>query len=256
MTYEARLQLRPGRPGVARRLPGHAAGRSGGPGGAQIALAALPPAPPILKDPPRRQARFPMHRAATCFHSCRPSINPSLSPAPPHRRWDRPVGSRPEGKGVAAIGFSHPGCHRHSRGPVDCIACHYASLDSTKRSGEFASFEVPRVGPFLPRVGLFCPRVVFSTDQTISLSFSFFREGERGREGAAAAKVRSTSLKACNRLQPRVGDPIHGFSVDCFLSRSKRWRGFAADRASIHASTCGNACVPPAVAPAGGGYGR
>lgn len=218
-------------------------------------FARLPPAPPMLKVLPRRQARAPMHRAATCFHSCASSINPSLSPAPPHRRWDLPARVRPEGKGVAAMGFCHPGCHRHSRGPVDCIACHYASLGSTKRSGRFARFESPRVGAFLPRVGLFYPRVCFSTFWTISLSLSFFIEGERGEEGAPAAKTQSTSPKYVTNMYPRVGDPIHGFSVDYFLSRSEQRRGLAGDRALIHASTGRSACVPPVAAPAGGWHG-
>jgi hypothetical protein len=215
----------------------------------------LPPAPPMLKVPPRRQARVQLRRAATCWHSCCQRINLSRSPTPPTEGELRPGRGRPEGKGVGAIGFFHPGCHRHSRGPVDCIACHYAQLGSTKRGAEFPSFEVPRVGPFLPRVCLFRPRVLFSAIQTISLSFSFFIEGERGREGAQAAKSRSTGPKHVTNMYPRVGDPIHGFSVDCFLSKSEQRRGFAGDRIAIHASTGRSACVPPAVAWAGGVHG-
>jgi hypothetical protein len=215
----------------------------------------LPPAPPMLKVLPRRQARAPMRRAATCWHSCCPGINACLSPPPPHRRWDFPWGSRPEGKGVAAIAFCDAGHHRRSRGPVDCIACHYALRGSTKRGGRFARFELPRVWLFLPRVGLFYPRVHFSPQQTNSLSLSFFIEGERGEEGATAAKTQSTGSKSVTNMYPRVGDPIHGFSVACFLGKSEHWRGFARDRAPIHASTSRNACVPPVTALAGGVHG-
>lgn len=211
----------------------------------------LPPAPPMLKVLPRRQAR-PVRRAATCWNSCAQRINPSPSPRPPTEGELRPDQGRPEGRGGAAMGFWHPGYHRHSRGPVDCIACNYAPRGSTKRSGRFARIELPRVGLFRPRVGLFYPRVGFSAHRTISLSLCFFIEGERGKEGAAAAKTQSTGPESCNRVCPRVGAPIHGFSVDSFLSRSEHWRGFAGDLAAIHASTGRNARVPPVAALAGG----
>ncbi len=217
-----------------------------------MACAHLPPAPPMLKVLPRRQARRPMRRAATCLHSCCPSINRPRSPQPPTEGELRPGRGRPEGKEAAAIGFFHPGYHRRSRGPVDCIACHYASRGSTKRSARFATFELPRVGLFLPQVGLFYPRVDFSIIRTITLSLSFFIEGERGEEGTAEANERSTGPKYVTEMYPRVGDPIHGFSVDYFLSRSEQRRGFAGDWPLIHASTGCAACVPPAVARAGG----
>jgi hypothetical protein len=215
----------------------------------------LPPAPPMLKVLPRRQARGPMRRAATCLHSCAQRINPIPSPTPPTEGERRPGKGRPEGRGIAAIAFLHPGYHRHSRGPVDCSGCHHAPLGSTKRSGRSARFELPRFGLFRPRVGPFYPRVGFAVHRTNSLSLSFFIEGERGKEGAVAAKTQSTSPKSCNKSCPRVGTPIHGFSVDCFLSKSEHWRGVAAGRALIHASTGRNACVPPAAALAGGMHG-
>lgn len=222
---------------------------------AQTMSTPFPPAPPMLKDTPRRQAQAQVRRAATGQHSCAGSINPPLSPYPLTEGGFAPGRGRPEGKGGAARGFLYPGCHRHSRGPVDCIACHYASRVSTKRSGRFARFEIPRVGCFLPRVGLFYPRVCFSVIWTISLSFSFFIEEREKEKGAPGAARPSTGRENVKNMYPRVGDAIHGFSVDCFLSRCKHWRGLRADRASIHGSTGRNACVPPTAAQPGGVHG-
>jgi len=212
----------------------------------------LPPAPPMLKVLPRRQARTVMRRAATCWHSCCPGINASLSPHPLTEGGAARGRVRPGGKGVAAIGFFDPGYHRESRGPVDQWSCHHAPLGLTKRSGQFARFQVPRVEAFLPRVGLFYPRVDFSSHQTITLSLSFFIEGERGEKGTAAAIERSTGSKYVTEMYPRVESSIHGFSVDDFLGRSEQRRGFAAHRPPIHASTDCAACVVPAAARAGG----
>lgn len=76
----------------------------------------------------------------------------------------------------------------------------------------------------------------------LSFLFSEERERERGQEGAQGPIHRFSS---CLKKHPQVRDPIHGFSVDDFLSKSQCWRGFTSLRESIHASTQRNAPLPP-----------
>jgi hypothetical protein len=215
----------------------------------------LPPAPPILKGPARRQACRPMRRAATCWDSCCHRINLPASSQPPTEGGRRPGRVRPEGKGGAAIGFCRTGVHRHSVEPVECIACHYASLGSTKRSAEFPSFETPRVGPNSPRVDLFYPQVVFWQIQTISLSSSSIREGEREEEGS------KNGAHAAHGLKTRNEDVTTGWSCHPRVFRGSFFRqkrvlarvcGWLALDPRVHGWKC--VCTPRKM-PAGGARG-
>lgn len=147
-----------------------------------------------------------------------------LSPLTPQDKGYAPVG---QGKGVgraAAIGFLSKGWRGGCEKPVDSVDRHYANPDSTKRSGRFAILKPPRVGLFLPRVGPFFPRVHFWPIRPVPPLFFFFFRGEReGKRGAKGRAGPSTGLKSVTKVYPRVGDPIHGLSVDENLS-NLQWR--------------------------------
>ena len=216
----------------------------------------LTPAPPAFKAQERRQAPSPMRRAATCVHSCGLRINPPRSPAPPRPRKFRAGNGRPEGKGGAARHFCHAG-HRGCVGESgDCIACNYPAPVSTKRGGEFARFELPRVVRSVPRVDTICPRVHFSATGPFSLSFLVFLEEGKEVEGAADGASRSTVRKIDEKPHPRVAHPVHGFSGDEKRGRSEHWRGLATVQGPIHASTACFAWGGRARLVAGGVHGR
>lgn len=197
----------------------------------------LPPAPPMLKVHPRRQARAQARRAAADWHSCEPGINPSRSPAPPRRRQLRPGWGRPGGKGGGAIAFVHPGMRWRHRELVDSWASHHAYRGSTKRNARSAKLESPRVAMFHPRVKPFQPRVRFQAFGPSSLSLSNFSEEEGRKERRERREAASTSVSIATKLYPRVGTAIHEFSVAAFLSRLQCWRGFTAVRRGSHGAT-------------------
>jgi hypothetical protein len=195
-------------------------------------------------------------REAACVDSCRPGINPTLSPRTPRHRGLRAEGPRPEGRGAAAIGFRDAGMRRGALGFVDWIALDYAPLDSTKAAGRFARFELPRNVLSLPRVDTFYPRVQFSAHWPFSLSFLNFSEEREERKGAATSATTSTGPQYVRKVYPRVGPPIHGFSVDEKRGSSKHWRGLAADLGPIHASTGCFPCGCPSMSRLGAAIDR
>ncbi len=212
----------------------------------------LPHRPSAFQSLPGRLARPSIHRAATRLDHCDSGINPPWSPAPPHGAMEPPAGARPAGKGAGRIAFCNGGMGRYAEKPVDSGLCYLASQGSTKASAAFARFKLPRVWPFLPRVGLFLPRAHFSAEGPLSLSFFHFSEERKRKRGAEAAGSRSTGLRITKMVHPRVGPSIHGFPVDEKIGKSQHWRGFAADRASIHASTGCFAPGLPQLGQAGG----
>lgn len=214
----------------------------------------VPPAPP-MHDLSRRQAWGLRAPAAGQLHPFHPRINLPPPPRTPQGLDGAPV-ARGRGPGRArAIAFDDPGTRGVRGKPVDSCNRHHGPQGWTKRSGRSARFELPRLWLFSPRVGSFLPRLAFSATRGLSLpSFFFSEERERKEEGQGAGG-RSTGPISAENLYPRVRTPIHGFSVDEKTGKSKHWRGFAADRPLIHASTSCFAWGDPAEVPAGGAHG-
>lgn len=147
--------------------------------------------------------------------------------------------------GGGAIAFHDAGIRGGVQKPVDLPMRNLVSLGSTKANHQFATFGIPQVAPFLPRFAPFLPQPCFCRRALFFYFFSSFKRRERGREEESGRSSASTGWMGCLKKHPRVLTTIHGFFVDCFLSKSQCWRGFAGDQASIHASTGRNAPVPP-----------
>lgn len=112
--------------------------------------------------------------------------------------------------------------------PGDCTPEHPANPHGSKEKCPPGFVQNPRVGPVFPRVGLFSTRVVFCGFAPLFLSFFQITEEREERRAFEGGKSRSTGLVGVAQKQPRVCGAIHGFSGDCFLSKTQHWRGFAA----------------------------
>lgn len=146
--------------------------------------------------------------------------------------------------GGGAIDFHDAGRQGESEKHVDSTPCNLVSIGSTKATARSATFAIPRFLLFFPRVVMFFPHDVFWHRGPFFFISSSFKRRERGGEGWKARSGESTGLNPCLKKHPRVLPPIHGFSVDGFLSKTQCWRGFTGDRGPIHASTGRNAPVP------------
>lgn len=192
----------------------------------------------------RRQAH-PIHRAAADQHagtSVRTQVRippyPLITKLPPGLGETRRAGG-------GSIAFGDAGIRGGVQKPVDLTLRNLVSLGSTKATRQFATFGIPQVAAFLPRFASFLPHACFCRRAPFFYFFSSFKRRERGREEEGRRSSASTGWRCCLKKHPLVFDPIHGFSVDCFMSKSQCWRGFAGAQASIHASTGRNAPVPP-----------
>lgn len=192
----------------------------------------------------RRQAH-PIHRAAAGQDISMRGL--PLSPHPPYppiTKLPQPAGTT-ERPGRRSIGFGDKGRRWQSLQPVDWAARNLVTLDSPKAIGQFATFGIPQVGKFLPHIAAFLPHIGFCRFVPFLSLFLSFKRREREEEREKARKGQSTGWKWCLKKHPRVFAPIHGFSVDAFLSKTQCWRGFTPDLAAIHASTGRNAPTPP-----------
>lgn len=153
--------------------------------------------------------------------------------------------------GGGAIDFHDAGIQGESLKPVDSTTCNLVSSVLTSYSNEFDGSEFPQVWLFLPQVAPFLPQADFSHCGPFFFISSSFKRREREKERGGTQSGQSTGLGTCNKAYPRVSTPIHGFSVDAFLSKTQCWRGFAGFQAPIHASTERNACIPPLEVPDG-----
>lgn len=172
-------------------------------------------------------------------------------------RTPRPTSAATTGTDLGArggrpIAFSDAGTRWHPLRPVDRTLCQAVPSGFTRPCGPFATFRIPRVGPFHPRVTSFLPHVRFSPPAALSHSLSNFLEERERRKRAGASERPSTGLNSCNKSCPRVGRSIHGFSVDEKRGNRQCWRGFAAVLALDPRSTGRNAWVPPARCSVGG----
>jgi hypothetical protein len=202
-----------------------------------------PPAPPMTMNP-RHQAPALLERGPEPgHHPCGAGINPVSAPRTP-REAGNTRSTRPRGAtGTGCIAFPDAGMRRERLEPVDAWLQTHGPLGSTKRRARFAKAIHPRVGLFFPRVGPFYPRVCFQPIRHAAPPLSLFFRRRREREGG---QERGKTIPRVGligeKLYPRVGHPIHVFSVAQNSGRTQQWRGFAADRASIHAST---GCAAP-----------
>lgn len=197
-----------------------------------------PPAPPMPMNS-RHQARPPL--ATASVNSCALRINVSASPPTPHEKAEGPC--RQEGGRSRRIlcAIWRAGSQGCARFPVDSIACHYAQPVPTKRCGQFARFEIPRIVLSPPRVDLFSTRVTFRANAGFFFFSSSFLEEKEREEGGQRAARRSTGPKTGQILYPRVRGRSTGCSVDAAGLEIKHWRGFAGGWGAIPAST---ACFP------------
>lgn len=192
----------------------------------------------------RRQAR-PIHRAAADQHDGTSVLTLVRFPPYPLITKLPPGWGETRRAGGGAIDFHDVGIRGGVQKPVDSTMRNLVSLGSTKATGQFATFGIPQVASFLPRFASFLPHACFCRCAPFFYFFSSFKRRERGREEEGRRSSASTGWMGCLKKHPRVLTPIHGFFVDCFLSKSQCWRGFAGAQASIHASTGRNAPVPP-----------
>lgn len=189
--------------------------------------------------------QLPGHRAAPGQAPQSPAHLCTLDPPYPPSAKLPPTTGETRRTGGVTIAFLESRRHRHSLKPVDWYLCYLVSPDSSKASAEFATFQPPQVDSFFPRVASFLPQAAFAQiGLFLPLSLSLSEEEEEGRkEGRRAGPIHRFS--SCLKKHPRVRTPIHGFSVDDFLSETQCWRGFTVDQTSIHASTGRNAPLPP-----------
>lgn len=202
---------------------------------------------PIMATEHHQQAlaALPGHRAAPGqpghpgAHLC--TLGP---PVPPEFEAPATGGDDTKDRGVAGVFFQKDEAQALSltRGFVPLLPCSARFLQGERRVRNFSYSTGCTISSTELAVFSTC---VFSAARPVSfLSFLFSEERERGRE----RKVLKRSIhrfSSCLKKHPRVSGPIHGFSVDDFLSKTQCWRGFAGDRASIHASTERNAPLPP-----------
>lgn len=211
---------------------------------------------PCLSRFERRQALWSHREAADQGID---AIGASMLPSPPRtprsQRLRRLTG-KPERAGGRPIAFSNARGQGRALQPVDGPDLEGGDPHSTKASGRFATLAFPRIGPVCPRVGLVLPHGCFWARRHAFTFLLLFSEGERGEGDSGARRRASTGRQGCNKVYPRVGAPIHVYSVDGFLCKGKRWCGFAGVEWSIHASTGGNAPVPSAGERLGGRDGR
>lgn len=207
---------------------------------------------PSFQSHQRRQALHQNHREAAGQldgDRCGGRIN--ASPAPPHPPITGvpPKIGRTGQAGGGLIAFFNLATRGEPLKPVDCVGCHLANRDSTKRAARFAITEPPQIGLFYPHFWCFLPHPSFLAWLAFSLSISLFLEREERKEGRKNQKSSSTVLILGSDMYPHFFLCIHGFSWMPNRAAAQCWRGFAWIFRPIHTSTRGNALggVRPAV---------
>jgi hypothetical protein len=194
----------------------------------------------FLQAPQRRQALHQARCGATGMDFGHGRFFCPLPPAPPNNGKRPEWGQAEQGRG-RAIDFFNAGGQRMCKKPVDHPLCAVANPRGTKRNPSTYKFKNPRVVPFSPRVWSFFPRVCFCHFCPPPVSISLFSLERESREREGAGKLGIHGFFDCLKKHPRVWCGFHGFSGDCFLSKSQYWCGFAWGFRQIHASTGRNA---------------
>lgn len=164
-------------------------------------------------------------------------------PAPPNDGKPAQRGQTGQNGGLAIVKI-FKGVSGILSKPVEGTAHYHVSRCFSKQKCPTGLLQNPRVVSISTRNGSFCPRVcfwVFALFLPSSSSFSLEKERERETK---KKKTQSTGFNDPLVTIPRVGSLIHGFFVDCFLSRTQHWRWFAGFLTPIHASTGRNAYTP------------
>jgi hypothetical protein len=124
-----------------------------------------------------------------------------------------------------------------------------------RKTGNRVGRFFPIFAMFLPRVGLILPIVVFFGIAPLSLFLFQITEEREEKRGQKEGKAQSQSFFSVVKNIPIFGTPETIVLMDCFLSKSQHWRGFAGCQVIVQEFFLGNAYGWPLQALSWRGYG-